>query len=77
MQSPVVAYTDGIVEATNRGDEEWGARGVITAVARSNVECTDDIVDAIFASLDEFSRGRQFDDGTAAVLRVDGYSEKS
>jgi hypothetical protein len=40
-------------------------------VAKSNVQCTDDIVDAILASLDEFSRGRQFDDATAAVLRVD------
>jgi hypothetical protein len=67
----VVAYTDGIVEATKRAGEEWGAPGIITAVAKSNVQCTDDIVDAILASLDEFSRGRQFDDATAAVLRVD------
>jgi phosphoserine phosphatase RsbU/P len=67
----VVAYTDGIVEATNPAGEEWGAAGIITAVAKSNARYPDDIVDAIFASLDKFSCGCQFDDATATVLCVD------
>jgi phosphoserine phosphatase RsbU/P len=66
----VVAYTDGVVEALSPEGEEWGTRGLLSAVAKSEAERPDEIVEAIFASLDDFSRGRQTDDATVAVVRV-------
>lgn len=66
----VVAYTDGVIEAVNPFGEEWGVEGFRRAAAESDAQCADDIVDAIFTSLDEFSRGCQTDDVTVAVLRM-------
>jgi serine phosphatase RsbU (regulator of sigma subunit) len=66
----VVAYTDGVVEALSPEGEEWGTKGLLAAVAKSDAEQPDEIVEAIFASLDDFSRGRQLDDATVAVVRV-------
>jgi len=66
----VVAYTDGVTEAVNPAGEEWGVEGLQEAAAESEAQCADDIVHEIFASMDEFSRGRQTDDATVVVLRV-------
>jgi phosphoserine phosphatase RsbU/P len=66
----VFAYTDGVIEAVNPAGEEWGVEGLRRAAAESGAQCADDIVHAIFASMDEFSRGRQTDDATVVVLRV-------
>jgi len=66
----VVAYTDGVTEAVNPAGEEWGVEGLQEAAAESEAQCADDIVHEIFASMDEFSRGRQTDDATVIVLRV-------
>jgi phosphoserine phosphatase RsbU/P len=66
----VLAYTDGVVEAVNPNGEEWGVEGLQRAAADSNAECADDMVHEIFASMDEFSPGRQMDDATVLVLRV-------
>lgn len=66
----VLAYTDGVIEALNPAGEEWGIEGLRTAAVQSGAECADDIVHAIFTSMDEFSLGRQADDATVAVLRV-------
>jgi sigma-B regulation protein RsbU (phosphoserine phosphatase) len=66
----VVAYTDGVIEAVNPAGEEWGVEGLRRAVVESNPQCADRIVRTIFTSMDEFSRGRQNDDATVAVLRV-------
>jgi sigma-B regulation protein RsbU (phosphoserine phosphatase) len=66
----VLACTDGVIEAANPFGEEWGVEGVRKAAVQSHARCADDIVDAIFTSMDEFSRGRQTDDATVAVLRV-------
>jgi sigma-B regulation protein RsbU (phosphoserine phosphatase) len=66
----VVAYTDGVTEAVNPADEEWGVEGLRSAAAECGAQCADDIVRAIFASMDEFSQGKQGDDATVVVLRV-------
>ncbi len=66
----VVAYTDGVTEAVNPAGEEWGVEGLQKAAAESEAQCADDLVHEIFASMDEFSRGRQTDDATVIVLRV-------
>jgi phosphoserine phosphatase RsbU/P len=65
----VVAFTDGVTEAVNQAGEEWGVDGLRSAATES-MEDADGVVRAIFASLDEFSQGRQADDATVVVLRV-------
>jgi sigma-B regulation protein RsbU (phosphoserine phosphatase) len=64
----VIAYTDGVIEAVNPSGEEWGVEGIRKAAVESKARDAEELVDAIFASLDEFSRGRQVDDATVAVL---------
>jgi sigma-B regulation protein RsbU (phosphoserine phosphatase) len=66
----VVAYTDGVIEAVNPAGVEWGVGGLRRAVAEGNAQCADDMVHAIFASMDEFSRAHQSDDATVVVLQV-------
>ena len=65
----VVAYTDGVVEAENPSGEMWGVEGLLRAAAENRARCADDIVQAIFKSMDEFTHGRQTDDATVVVLR--------
>jgi len=66
----VIAYTDGVIEAVNPSGEEWGVDGLKKAIVDHKEQHTDELVDVIFTSLDEFSRGRQTDDGTLMVLSV-------
>ena len=67
----LVAYTDGVVEALNPEGEEWGVEGLRRAALGSDARCADQMVQEIFRSMDEFSRGRQSDDATVVALRVD------
>jgi sigma-B regulation protein RsbU (phosphoserine phosphatase) len=64
----ILAYTDGLIEATSPAGAEWGVEGLRKAAAESNAQCPDEVVDAIFTSMDEFSRGRQTDDATVVVV---------
>jgi sigma-B regulation protein RsbU (phosphoserine phosphatase) len=66
----VVAYTDGVIEAANPDGEEWGIDSLRKAAVESGARCADDMIQAIFTSMDEFSNGRQADDATVAVLQV-------
>ena len=66
----VLGYTDGVIEAANPAGDEWGAAGLGKAAAERDAQCTDDIVQAIFTSMDDFSRGHQRDDATVIVMRV-------
>jgi sigma-B regulation protein RsbU (phosphoserine phosphatase) len=69
----VIAYTDGIIEATNPSGEEWGVQGLLQAAAAwapRSAAGAEDLVRLIFNSMDEFSVGCQTDDATLAVLRV-------
>ena len=68
----VMAFTDGLVEATNQDGEEWGVQGLLNAAA-SAVQCSQDARDLVnlsFYFMDDFSRGHQTDDATLAVVRV-------
>jgi phosphoserine phosphatase RsbU/P len=70
----IIAYTDGVVEATNETGEEWGVHGLLKA-ALSGARCTTDartLVGLIFNSMDAFTKGPQADDATLAVVRVIG-----
>jgi len=66
----IIAYTDGVTEAVNPAGQEWGVEGLRKAVEESAAPCPDDIACAIFRAMDEFSRGRQTDDATVIVARV-------
>lgn len=66
----ILAYTDGVIDATSLADGEWGVEGLRRAAAEANAQCAGEVVDAIFRSMDEFSRGRQTDDATVVVVRV-------
>jgi sigma-B regulation protein RsbU (phosphoserine phosphatase) len=67
----VIAYTDGVTEATNPGGEAWGVQGLLRAAAGwapKNSDDAEDLVRLIFNSMDDFSRRCQSDDVTLAVL---------
>ena len=69
----VIAYSDGVIEATNEAGEEWGVAGLLKAAAALAPRCaerSEDLVRSIFNSMDHFSAGRQLDDATVVVLRV-------
>jgi sigma-B regulation protein RsbU (phosphoserine phosphatase) len=66
----VIAYTDGVIETVNPSGEEWEVEGIRKAAVENKARNAEELVNAIFTSLDEFSRGRQGDDATVAVLRV-------
>jgi sigma-B regulation protein RsbU (phosphoserine phosphatase) len=68
----VIAFTDGVIEATNQSREEWGVEGLLKASsgAAQDSRDADDLVKKIFDSMDAFSSGHQSDDATLAVLRV-------
>jgi sigma-B regulation protein RsbU (phosphoserine phosphatase) len=69
----VIAYTDGVIEATNPCGEVWGVQGLLRAAAAWAPKSSDDadaLVRLIFNSMDDFSRRCQSDDVTLAVLRA-------
>ena len=68
----VIAYTDGVVEATNQGGEEWGVKGLLKAAVCGTPrhQSAGDLVDLIFNSMDDFSKEHQTDDATLAVMQV-------
>lgn len=66
----LVAYTDGVTEATNGAGEYWGIEGLANAATNHMAQSPAEIVSAVFSAMDEFSQGRQEDDVTVAVLRV-------
>lgn len=66
----ILAYTDGVIEVVNSAGGEWGVEGLRKAAAESDAQCPEDVVQAIFTSMDEFSQGRQTDDATVVVVRV-------
>ncbi len=66
----LLACTDGIIEAVNAAGEEWGLEGLQRAASESGAKCADEVVRAVFSSIEEFTRGLQADDATVVVLRV-------
>ncbi|HEX6821384.1 MAG TPA: PP2C family protein-serine/threonine phosphatase [Candidatus Sulfotelmatobacter sp.] len=68
----VLAFTDGLSEATNRDGQEWAVHGLLNAAAhaRQSSQNAEALVHSMFNSLDYFSDGYQTDDATLAVVRV-------
>jgi sigma-B regulation protein RsbU (phosphoserine phosphatase) len=66
----ILAYTDGVVEATNDDGEEWGVEGLLAAIHRCGSCEPDGAVEAAFAALDTFSSGKQTDDATILAALI-------
>jgi len=66
----VIAYTDGVSEATNRLGVEGGVDGIKKAAVENKARRAEELVDAIFVSLDQYSQGQLTDDATVAVMHI-------
>jgi sigma-B regulation protein RsbU (phosphoserine phosphatase) len=66
----LLAYTDGVIEASNPSGQEWGIDGLLQAAKTCRIQSADDLVQSILDSMDGFSEGIQTDDATVAVLRA-------
>ena len=68
----LVVFSDGILEAANARDEEFGEAGVIAAVERNRDRAPGEICSAILADVKTFL-GNELpqDDQTLLVVRLD------
>ena len=66
-----VFLSDGIIDASNRRDEQFGRARAEQAIAKHCNDSAQEIVDALFDAADRFSAGTEvFDDQTVVVLKV-------
>ena len=67
----IVLFTDGISEAMNMQDEEWGEERLMNALRSSDGHTPNTIVETVFRLADQFTGGApQHDDMTIVVLAV-------
>lgn len=66
----VLAYTDGVVEASSPAGQEWGIDGLLQAAKTLRVQSADELVRSILDSMDGFTGGVQTDDATVAILQA-------
>lgn len=68
-----VGFTDGISEAMNMQDEEWGEERLIPAAAAFASQSASEIIPSLMAEADRFASGApQHDDMTLVVLKMSG-----
>lgn len=64
-------YTDGITDALNREDEDFGEARLRRVFSRNRDRSSEEILERILANVHDFSLGvEQFDDQTAVIGRV-------
>jgi sigma-B regulation protein RsbU (phosphoserine phosphatase) len=67
----VVLFTDGISEAMNLDDEEWGEERLLEAIQTSRVASADELLKHLFEAATRFAGAApQHDDMTLVVLRA-------
>jgi len=67
----LVACTDGISEAMNAADDEWGEERLMDAVRANPIVAARAIIERLMTSADAFVAGApQHDDMTIVVVRV-------
>jgi len=66
----VLIYTDGITEAVNQADEDFGAERLRSALAANGGSGANQIVDALLDAVTHWSPGPQQDDRTLVVIDV-------
>ncbi|HWT02657.1 MAG TPA: SpoIIE family protein phosphatase [Pyrinomonadaceae bacterium] len=66
-----IGFTDGISEAMNPSDEEWGEECMLEAARECDGLSASEIIARLIAAADEFAAGaKQHDDMTLVVVRV-------
>ena len=72
----LVVYTDGITEATNPEDEEYGLERLTLVCLENRDKDVETLISAVAADLDDFAQGEAFaDDRTLVVLRRERRTE--
>lgn len=67
----LVAFTDGISEAMNSADDEWGEERMMMAIEQCDSMNANQLMQQIFVEADKFVAGaKQHDDMTVVILRV-------
>jgi sigma-B regulation protein RsbU (phosphoserine phosphatase) len=67
----LVAFTDGISEAMNLDDEEWGEDRLLDSIRTCHAKTAQDLLDSVFAAATQFAGAApQHDDMTLVVLRA-------
>lgn len=67
----LIGYTDGISEAMNPDEEEWGEDEMLKKVMTCRDKSADEILPIIVAAADTFANGaKQHDDMTMIIVRV-------
>lgn len=65
----LVLYTDGVTEATDQSEEEFGESRLIDAIFKNRNLSAQDLAQTVSAEALEFCRGKQNDDITIAVTK--------
>jgi sigma-B regulation protein RsbU (phosphoserine phosphatase) len=67
----IVGSTDGITEAMNPAEEEWGESEMVEELKKVHAKRAKDISEHIVSKADEFANGaKQHDDMTLIVIKV-------
>lgn len=67
----IVGSTDGITEAMNTADEEWGEDAMVEELKKVHGKSAKEILEYIVSKADEFANGaKQHDDMTLIVVKV-------
>jgi len=68
----LMAFTDGISEAMNRADEEWGEENLLATLKECEGHSAAETVERIMAAADRFTAGaKQNDDMTVVVMKLE------
>jgi PAS domain S-box-containing protein len=68
----VFLFTDGIIEAQSSDDDHFGMERALDLVRRHQQESPDEILEALFGAVSDFSGHRLQDDLTAVIIKVEG-----
>jgi len=67
----ILAYTDGVSEAMNLTDQEWGEQHLLDTAKSCLSLPAEQVIDRIMSAADSFSAGApQYDDMTVVVIKV-------
>jgi sigma-B regulation protein RsbU (phosphoserine phosphatase) len=68
----LLVYSDGISEAMNAAEEEWGEDRLAAAAGAADPRAATELIDHLFTSADAFAAGAmQHDDMTLVVVKMD------
>ncbi len=67
----LILYTDGIIEAENAAGQDYGEARLAQVAAANSGKAPQELLDAIFADVSQFSAGVFTDDATLIVAAID------